>query len=104
MLEPRGPPQCINTHPNPARAVPTPTLSPSVSYPLRLLPYPSTDCPPPASMGAPRPRPPARPDSERLPSAHTCFNVLMLPDYSTRSKLKTKLLTAIENAQGFGLK
>eukprot|EP00198_Chlamydomonas_reinhardtii_P006699 XP_001696035.1 predicted protein [Chlamydomonas reinhardtii] len=44
------------------------------------------------------------PDSERLPSAHTCFNVLMLPDYSTRSKLKTKLLTAIENAQGFGLK
>lgn len=43
------------------------------------------------------------PDDEKLPSAHTCFNALLLPDYSSREKLKTKLLTAIQNAQGFGL-
>ncbi len=45
-----------------------------------------------------------RPDSERLPSAHTCFNVLLLPDYASQAKLRAKLLTAIDNAQGFGLK
>ncbi|PNH11036.1 Ubiquitin-protein ligase E3A, partial [Tetrabaena socialis] len=44
------------------------------------------------------------PDSERLPSAHTCFNTLLLPDYATRARLKAKLLLAIENAQGFGLR
>ncbi len=27
-------------------------------------------------------------DSDRLPSAHTCFNHLLLPDYATRDKLK----------------
>ena len=43
-------------------------------------------------------------DSERLPSAHTCFNVLLLPDYGSKAKLRAKLLTAIENGQGFGLK
>jgi ubiquitin-protein ligase E3 A len=29
---------------------------------------------------------------------------LLLPDYISKDKLRTKLLTAIENAQGFGLK
>jgi hypothetical protein len=43
------------------------------------------------------------PDTDRLPTSHTCFNVLLLPDYSTRGKMKERLLTAIENAQGFGL-
>lgn len=43
------------------------------------------------------------PDSDRLPTAHTCFNYLLLPEYSSEDKLKSRLLTAIENAQGFGL-
>lgn len=43
------------------------------------------------------------PDSDRLPTAHTCFNYLLLPEYSSEEKLKSRLLTAIENAQGFGL-
>eukprot|EP00878_Enallax_costatus_P024544 GHUV01026197.1.p1 GENE.GHUV01026197.1~~GHUV01026197.1.p1 ORF type:complete len:385 (+),score=102.26 GHUV01026197.1:393-1547(+) len=43
------------------------------------------------------------PDSEKLPTAHTCFNALLLPDYSSKEKLQRKLLTAIHNAQGFGL-
>ncbi|KAK9686107.1 hypothetical protein K7432_015271 [Basidiobolus ranarum] len=43
------------------------------------------------------------PDSERLPTALTCFGRLLLPEYSTRPKLKKCLLTAIENARGFGL-
>eukprot|EP00915_Cephaloidophora_sp_WS-2016_P007876 GHVH01010885.1.p1 GENE.GHVH01010885.1~~GHVH01010885.1.p1 ORF type:complete len:1024 (+),score=146.35 GHVH01010885.1:91-3162(+) len=42
-------------------------------------------------------------DCDLLPSAHTCFNYLMLPDYQNISKLRTKLRIAIENAQGFGL-
>ncbi|KAG2493890.1 hypothetical protein HYH03_007827 [Edaphochlamys debaryana] len=44
------------------------------------------------------------PDTDRLPTAHTCFNTLMLPEYASRAKLKAKLLLAIDNAQGFGLK
>ncbi|KJE95518.1 ubiquitin ligase E3A isoform 1 [Capsaspora owczarzaki ATCC 30864] len=42
-------------------------------------------------------------DAERLPTAHTCFNVLMLSEYPTKEKLKERLLTAIENSEGFGL-
>ena len=42
-------------------------------------------------------------DSDQLPSAHTCFNHLLLPNYSTREKLKEKLLIAIINSEGFGL-
>ncbi|KAA6392573.1 MAG: putative Ubiquitin-protein ligase E3A [Streblomastix strix] len=43
------------------------------------------------------------PDSEQLPTSHTCFNVLMLPQYSSKQKLRDKLLKAIKNAEGFGL-
>ena len=43
------------------------------------------------------------PDSARLPTSHTCFNVLLLPEYSTKDKLRERLCVAIENAQGFGL-
>jgi len=43
------------------------------------------------------------PHSERLPTAHTCFNHLLLPDYNTREALLKRLLTAINNAEGFGL-
>ncbi|KAK2962818.1 putative Ubiquitin-protein ligase E3A [Blattamonas nauphoetae] len=42
-------------------------------------------------------------DSDQLPTAHTCFNVLMLPDYQSESKLRKVLMQAIENAEGFGL-
>lgn len=43
------------------------------------------------------------PDSELLPTAHTCFNVLLLSEYSHKAKLRSKLFTAIQNAEGFGL-
>lgn len=43
------------------------------------------------------------PDSDRLPTAHTCFNVLLLPEYSSRGKLRERLLKAITHAKGFGL-
>ena len=43
------------------------------------------------------------PDSDKLPTAATCFNTLLLPDYASRGKMKRKLLVAIENASGFGL-
>jgi len=42
-------------------------------------------------------------DSDRLPSAHTCFNHLLLPEYSTKEKLQERLLAAINNAEGFGM-
>jgi ubiquitin-protein ligase E3 A len=42
-------------------------------------------------------------DSEILPTSHTCFNHLLLPEYSSEAKLKRKLLIAIQNARGFGL-
>jgi ubiquitin-protein ligase E3 A len=41
-------------------------------------------------------------DSDHLPSAHTCFNVLSLPAYSSKAKLSKLLSLAISNAQGFG--
>ncbi|KAI7897747.1 uncharacterized protein BX663DRAFT_490671 [Cokeromyces recurvatus] len=43
------------------------------------------------------------PDSDRLPTALTCFSRLLLPEYSTRQKLRDRLITAIENTKGFGL-
>ncbi|CAL8291071.1 unnamed protein product [Lota lota] len=43
------------------------------------------------------------PDTERLPTSHTCFNVLLLPEYGTREKLKERLLKAITYAKGFGM-
>ncbi|KAH3713552.1 hypothetical protein DPMN_073344 [Dreissena polymorpha] len=39
----------------------------------------------------------------RLPTAHTCFNVLLLPDYQNKDKLKERLLKAITYSKGFGL-
>jgi ubiquitin-protein ligase E3 A len=41
-------------------------------------------------------------DSDRLPSAHTCFDHMLIPDYRDFEKLKTKLLLALEHAEGFG--
>jgi len=42
-------------------------------------------------------------DESRLPSASTCFNVLLLPEYSKRDILESKLDQAIELGQGFYL-
>ena len=38
----------------------------------------------------------------RLPCAQTCFNVLLLPEYSTRERLEERLRLAISYAKGFG--
>uniref|UniRef100_A0A0P4WDM4 Ubiquitin-protein ligase E3A n=1 Tax=Scylla olivacea TaxID=85551 RepID=A0A0P4WDM4_SCYOL len=43
------------------------------------------------------------PDCDRLPTAHTCFNVLLLPEYSSKEKLRDRLYKAIKYAQGFGM-
>ena len=42
-------------------------------------------------------------DDARLPTAHTCFNVLLLPEYASQEKLRDRLAVAIANAEGFGL-
>lgn len=42
-------------------------------------------------------------DSDRLPTAHTCFNALLLCEYSSKEKLKDRLLKAITHAKGFGM-
>ena len=39
---------------------------------------------------------------DRLPTAHTCFNKLDLPSYSSRDMLRQQLTTAIrEGTEGF---
>ena len=40
-------------------------------------------------------------DESRLPSAHTCFNHLLLPEYRQKERLKTQLLKAINDTEGF---
>lgn len=42
-------------------------------------------------------------DTDRLPSSQTCFNTLLLPEYSSKSKLEKKLETALELTAGFFL-
>lgn len=42
-------------------------------------------------------------DTERLPSSQTCFNTLLLPEYSTKEKLSRKLNKALKLAAGFFL-
>ena len=42
-------------------------------------------------------------DINQLPTAHTCFNNLILPDYKNKKKMKKALLTAINYSEGFGL-
>lgn len=39
--------------------------------------------------------------ADALPSAHTCFNQLILPEYLTRNQLQEKLVLALENSDGF---
>ncbi|XP_013397514.1 probable E3 ubiquitin-protein ligase HERC4 isoform X1 [Lingula anatina] len=38
-----------------------------------------------------------------LPVAHTCFNLLDLPKFTNKDKLRQKLLQAVEQSEGFGL-
>lgn len=45
----------------------------------------------------------AGPDSEQLPTSHTCFNHLLLMEYATKEKLERKLRAAIRESEGFGL-
>lgn len=42
-------------------------------------------------------------DDAFLPVAHTCVSQLDLPIYSTKEKLRYKLLQAIQQSEGFGL-
>ncbi len=40
---------------------------------------------------------------ERLPVAHTCFNIMDLPPYPSKQMMRDKLLQAINFTSGFGL-
>jgi len=42
-------------------------------------------------------------DNSLLPSSHTCFNHLLIPEYKSKEILKEKLLISLENAEGFGM-
>lgn len=43
-------------------------------------------------------------DSERFPTARTCFNLMALYRYKSREKLEEKLWRAVVDSEGFGLK
>ena len=40
-------------------------------------------------------------DSGRLPTAHTCFNKLDLPEYATEAELRAKFRVVLTEAEGF---
>ncbi len=42
--------------------------------------------------------------NEQIPTAHTCYNILDLPEYNSIEKLREKLDIALENTEGFGLR
>jgi hypothetical protein len=43
------------------------------------------------------------PNFDKLPVAHTCFNILDLPPYPTKEKMRDKLLQATNFTTGFGI-
>lgn len=43
-----------------------------------------------------------QPDSDRAPSAHTCFNHFLLPAYPTEEKMRRFIMIALANDEGFG--
>mmetsp|Transcript_108597 Transcript_108597/g.188606 ORF Transcript_108597/g.188606 Transcript_108597/m.188606 type:complete len:772 (+) Transcript_108597:81-2396(+) len=45
----------------------------------------------------------AGPDSSMLPWVHTCFNHILVPEYSDKEKLDRLLRLAIQHSHGFGL-
>jgi ubiquitin-protein ligase E3 A len=44
------------------------------------------------------------PDTGQLPTTHTCFNTILLPEYNSEATLRTKLLQAMTETEGFGLR
>ena len=42
--------------------------------------------------------------TDRLPTAATCFNTLLLPEYADKETMQRCLEIAVEECQGFGLK
>lgn len=42
--------------------------------------------------------------TENLPTASTCFNTLLIPQYRSKAQLREKLTKALTEASGFGLK
>jgi len=44
----------------------------------------------------------AGPDTNRLPTASTCFHVLLMPEYADEAKVASKLDAALRHAHGFG--
>lgn len=42
-------------------------------------------------------------DSDLLPTSHTCFNTLLLPEYGSYEKLENNLNRAVLECEGFGL-
>jgi ubiquitin-protein ligase E3 A len=42
-------------------------------------------------------------DSDRLPTAHSCFNILDLPEYTSKEILEKRLEIALQHTIGFGL-
>ena len=43
-------------------------------------------------------------ETNRLMTAHTCFNYLLLPEYKDKENMRKLMITAIENSAGFGLR
>ena len=42
-------------------------------------------------------------DIAKLPTAHTCFNILDLPNYTTEKEMREKIIYATYETEGFGL-
>lgn len=68
----------------------------------------SCERPPPLGFGSLNPpftiqRVPILMDSDKLPSASTCFNILKLPTYSSEKVMRERLIYAIESGSGFEL-
>ena len=43
------------------------------------------------------------PDGPKLPTSHTCFNTLLLPDYASRAKMADRLRLAIDGGKAIEL-
>ena len=54
-------------------------------------------------VGGPTARGMGRNETQRLPTASTCFNLLKLPNFKSRAVLRERLLYAIRSASGFEL-
>jgi len=68
----------------------------------------SCERPPPLGFASMNPpftiqRVPISSDSDKLPTASTCFNILKLPTYSSEKVLKEKILYSIQSGSGFEL-